>query len=85
MRLNGIKETGTQWGVFLNSNHSLLKGIKQTMYFLGAIRIKWRFWDPHDRKFGCMTFSLIIFGYLNSISNVSLIFSETINRGKKCM
>ena len=33
MRLNGIRQTGRRWGVFLNSNNPLLNGIKQTGRF----------------------------------------------------
>ena len=36
MRLNGIKKTGTRWGVFFNSNHPVLNGIKQTSTWWGA-------------------------------------------------
>ena len=39
MRLNEIKQIGTRWGVFLNSNHPLLNGIKDNVFF-GAHKVE---------------------------------------------
>ena len=68
---NEIKwnQTDTRWGICLNSNHPLLNGIKQTMYFLGSI--KWRFWDAHDLKFAGIFIIIFVISASKYVGKVS--------------